>query len=109
MRTKNIIKQFINRYGSTIVRLDGMKAKGLCTRIDNHDTDVETVSFERLGYVVKREFLLITASDCTLLQPNVEVLCNQRRLKIISVDTTDHQDEMMCRRAYAFEIKEVFT
>lgn len=100
---------FLQKYGSTLVRLDGETAKGICTRVDSNTATAENLSFDRLGYTVKREYLLITDADTDILTENAHIFVNDRHLQIICVDDTCHADEVLCRRGWGYEVKEVVT
>lgn len=106
MFVKQLIRQFFEKHGCTIQQIDGTAVRGILTRIDSAGITDGQIAYDRLGFTVKREFLLLAPADSGVLTSGATVQAGGRRLRVIETDQTVYADEILCDRAYAYELKE---
>lgn len=106
MFVKQLIRQFFEKHGCTIQQIGGSAVRGILTRVDSSEINSGQVAYDRLGFTVKREFQLLTPANSGVLTTGTTVQAGGRQLRIIETDQTRYADEILCDRAYAYELKE---
>lgn len=107
MHPKQTLLRFFRQHGCVMRRVDGGETRGILTRIHDPGVASTQVAFDRLGFTVKREYLLVAPPQNNgVLSVGARVRVGKKLLHLVAVDETVYADEPLCARAYAYQIRE---
>lgn len=108
MQYQKIIETFFRKYGSLITSEDETEqVKGIIAPVRDLATELEHITYSKVGFVPKKEYLFLTPAEDTVVQKHHIVKADGKKFKIVESDYYYLSDTPFYRRSYAYEVKEL--
>lgn len=106
MQYREIINTFFEEYGSAIFDESGTKkTKGIIAPVRDLGAEYKEVTYPRVGFVPKREYLFLTPADDTVVNQYSRVTAEGKIFKIVESDYYLLSDQPFYKRSYGYEVR----
>lgn len=105
---KEVLEEFFAAYGSAVQSADGQgETCGVLAPVRDLGMEFDRLNFPTVGYVPKREYVLLSPAENTVVDKQAELLIDGRRFRV--VETEEYRLAGVCfyKRAYLYELREV--